>query len=212
MGWEEVASAGIGFLGQQETNQANASNMGIANIQNRQNMKSQMIYNARMAREERAHQIKMSNTAMQRGVKDMERAGINPLLGIAKGGASTPGNSSPTATAASAGAANVENAYSSAFTSAMETKRLLADIKKQNSEIDLLNANTKKASTEERVMRKGLPEAEIYNKVWNAIKTEAKTTKDWANKGYKIEGKDIEKHSPKKQEWTNGSPIYFGKP
>lgn len=63
-----LISAGLGYLGQSSANKANQD---IAN--------RQMQF-----------QADMSGTAYQRAVKDMEAAGLNPMLAYSQGGASTP--------------------------------------------------------------------------------------------------------------------------
>ncbi len=62
-----------------------------------------MSYNSAEALANREWQEKMSNTAYQRAVEDMRKAGLNPILAYANGGASTPGGSGATITGASMG-------------------------------------------------------------------------------------------------------------
>lgn len=91
-----------------------------------------MNYNSAEALANREFQERMSNTAYQRTVEDMKKAGINPILAFANGGASTPGGSSATISGASMGLASssalgisrssgfVPNSYSSSSWSKSE--------------------------------------------------------------------------------------------
>lgn len=65
-----------------------------------------MNYNSAEALANREFQERMSNTAYQRTVEDMKKAGINPILAFANGGASTPGGSTATISGASMGLAS----------------------------------------------------------------------------------------------------------
>jgi hypothetical protein len=62
-----------------------------------------MNYNSAEAQANRNFQERMSNTSYQRAVEDMRKAGLNPILAFANGGASTPGGSGATITGASMG-------------------------------------------------------------------------------------------------------------
>lgn len=84
-----------------------------------------MNYNSAEAAANREWQEHMSSTSYQRAVEDMKKAGLNPILAFANGGASTPGGSAGTISGASMGLASssalgvsrsngfVPNAYSS---------------------------------------------------------------------------------------------------
>ncbi|QXP07899.1 MAG: DNA pilot protein [Arizlama microvirus] len=81
-----LAAAGIAASTYSATaaqKEANASNQAFAQQQSAQQM---------------AYQTEMSNTSYQRVVKDLEAAGLNPMLAYSQGGASTPTGASNQAT------------------------------------------------------------------------------------------------------------------
>lgn len=65
-----------------------------------------MNYNSAEALANRQFQEYMSSTSYQRAVEDMKKAGLNPILAFANGGASTPGGSAGTISGASMGLAS----------------------------------------------------------------------------------------------------------
>lgn len=145
-----LGGAGLNYLGQREANETNERIAERAGARNQASAREQMQFEERM-----------SNTAVQRRAADMKAAGINPLL-AGTSEASTPGGASaqnPTAT--------VESETKAAVSSALEAKALMANIRKQNEEMKLLNAQTRKTNTDEEVARKGIPEADLKNKIYD---------------------------------------------
>lgn len=102
-----------------------------------------------LAREQMGFQERMSNTAYQRAMNDMQQAGINPTIAFGGGGG--------TASSPMGAMAPVQNEAAGAVTSAMEVRRAGAELKnleEQNSVLrsqKILNiASAKRAEEEAR--------------------------------------------------------------
>ena len=118
-----VLSGGLGFLGQMDTNAQSEANSQSANT-----------FNASQAQMNRDYQTEMSNSAYQRQVLDMNKAGLNPMLAYMKGG----GASSPAGSTASATVPQ----YTSPIQGAANYKLTSAQAAKTETEIPKVQAET----------------------------------------------------------------------
>lgn len=83
-----------------------------------------------MAADDRAFQERMSNTAIQRKMADAKAAGVNPILAVAEGGASSPGGS----TAQTLKANTTAEDPTAAFKNLLELKNIEAATEKTSAE------------------------------------------------------------------------------
>lgn len=112
--------------------------------------------NLASAREQMAFQERMSSSAHQREVADLRAAGLNPILS-ANAGSSTP----------SGAQAMTQNAGQSLATGALEAANMIIGLKKQQKELQLMDAQIAKTKIDTKVASKAVPEADIKNRAYN---------------------------------------------
>ena len=97
--------------------------------------------NIALGREQMAFQERMSNTSYQRAVKDMQEAGLNPMLAYSQGGASAPVGSMP----------QVQNANSAGIASAAQGAQIAQAVQsllQSQANVDLIGAQADKVRSE----------------------------------------------------------------
>lgn len=127
----------LSYLGQEETNRSNA-----------QMAQSAQQASAREAQSTRDWQERMSNTAYQRAVKDMEVAGLNPMLAYQNGGASSPSGATGMAFQAQMG-----NSLASAVEGFNASRGTSADVEKKDTESELNRVAVKKVEADTDVAK-----------------------------------------------------------
>lgn len=104
--------------------------------------------NINLGREQMAFQKEMSSTAYQRGVKDMQAAGLNPMLAYSQGGASSPMGSMP----------QVQNAVATGMSTAQQSAQVMNGI----AQVVATLAQTEKTQAEAEMTRRQTLPAELY--------------------------------------------------
>lgn len=133
-----------GFLGKEGQESANQTNM-------------------QLGREQMEFQERMSNTSYQRAVRDMQAAGLNPMLAYSQGGASAPMGSMP----------QVQNAVGAGMASASQAASTMQGI----AQVVATLAQTEKTDAEAELIRRQTLPAELYGfQGWgNLYKTHEET-------------------------------------
>lgn len=114
--WDGIVSGVLGLIGGERANNARED----------------------AASAQMAFQESMANSQYQRGVKDLEAAGLNPMLALMKGGAAAPQGAM----------AQVENSLGGAVTSAISGSVASETVKNLQEQNELLKAQQKKTESE----------------------------------------------------------------
>lgn len=115
-----------------------------------QGAQQQQQHSAQQAQKQMEFQERMSNTSWQRSVADMKKAGINPMLSIMKGGASSPAGSMSQSQ-------NIKAAGVSAYQN--QNKMLSSQIEQIHSATALTNAQA-------AAVRADTPKKEVQSEGW----------------------------------------------
>ncbi|AXH77599.1 MAG: DNA pilot protein [Microviridae sp.] len=125
----------IGHEGQKDTNETNVA----------------------LGREQMAFQERMSSSAYQRAVADMQKAGLNPMLAYSQGGASTPMGAMPQVQNAPAVGVASANQVASSIQAAQQ-------VLQSQKQTELLDAQAQKTRSE--TMEKDLNTARAYSELY----------------------------------------------
>lgn len=138
--WEAIAGAAASLIGSYFSNRSQAKSQEQTNQTN-----------VNLNQENRDWMENLSNTSYQRGVKDMEAAGLNPMLAYSQGGASTPSSAAPTVAPVPRLGQGVGEGIVRGTASAMQGAQLAStfqNIEQSKAQQDLLSAQAARTRSE----------------------------------------------------------------
>lgn len=152
-----IAASIFASEGQKETNDTNLEIQQNNSAFNAEQAHLNRVFQDQQADDQRAFQQANSDTVWQRGVRDMQSAGLNPMLAYSQGGNPAPAGAAGSGSQASAGSpGNAVNPYAAAGASAgqwAQIENVQAQTSKTKAEEDLVRAQIPKTQQDEEVAR-----------------------------------------------------------
>lgn len=161
----QLAGGYMQYEGMRQTNEANREIANSANAMSQAN-----------AREQMAFQERMSNTAHQRAVDDLKKAGLNPILAAgdpasspqgAQGSVQTATMQNPFEGLASA-AADLPSKVMQLVQGTQNLEKGAVDIEAGKEQVKLIKAQTQETGVRSKVQEKGIPQSDFFNRMYKA--------------------------------------------